>query len=116
MNDSPQPHCSSKKKDQIIRSTTGKEERGLTYVGVPEHKSLIQFVFYPVHLTADDAEQSLAIDQNLHSVLFYSLIESACFIHILEVICQPRTSSVLDTNPDKLRFWQGKKPLDLTCS
>ncbi len=59
----------------------------LTDVRIPEHKSLIQLVFHPVHLAPDDAEQRFAIDQDLDPILLYRLVKFSRFVHIFEVIC-----------------------------
>lgn len=77
----------------------------LTDIGVAENESSAQLVLMPVHFTSNDAEQSLAVDQNLHTVLLNNFIELSRLLHILEVVSKTRAATVLDTHPNKLRFW-----------
>lgn len=55
----------------------------LTNIGVAEHKPAAEFVFMPVHFTADDTEQCLAINQDLHTILFNYLVELVWLLHVL---------------------------------
>lgn len=57
-----------------------------TDVGVAENKSSAQLILLPVHFTADNTEQSLAVDQDLHAVLLDYLIEFSRLLHVLQVI------------------------------
>lgn len=76
----------------------------LTDIGVAENESPTQLVFMPVHFTANDTEESLAVDQNFHAVLLDNLVELARFLHVLEVVGKTRAATVLDANPNELWF------------
>lgn len=76
----------------------------LTYIWIPEYESLVQLILHPIHLAADNAEQRLAVNQDLDAVLFYRLIEFSRFIHVLEMIRQARTTPVLHSHSYELRF------------
>jgi len=71
-------------------------------IGVPEDEPRRQFVFLPVHLASDNAEQGFAVDQDFDTLLLDHLIERAWFLDIFEVIGQTRTASVLDSYADHL--------------
>lgn len=73
----------------------------LTDVGVLENEPCAQLVLQPVHLTTDDAEQCLAVDQYSDTVLLYALIECAGLVDVFQVVCQARASSVLNTHSHK---------------
>lgn len=66
----------------------------LTYVGISKHKSLVQFVLYPIHLTSNDAEQRLAVNKNLHAVLLDLFVERSGLLHIFEVVRQATASTI----------------------
>lgn len=57
-------------------------------VGVVEDKLGAETVFLPVHLASDDAEQRLAVDEHLNTILLDALVESTCFfgLDVLEVV------------------------------
>ena len=76
----------------------------LTDIRVTENKSSAQFILLPVHFTADNTEQSLAVNQDLHAVLFDYFIELSRLLHVLQVIGKTRAAAVLDTNSNELRI------------
>lgn len=59
----------------------------------------------PVHLTANDAEQGFAVDQDFHSVLFHNFIEGAWLLDIFEVVSKTGATFVLHANSNELRLW-----------
>lgn len=67
---------------ELICNTGGK----LTDIGVAENKASAQRILMPVHFTANDAEQGLAVDQNLHTILLDDFVELARLLHVLEVV------------------------------
>lgn len=109
MKDSPQPHCSS----EILlaphkftgRGRAGQIRRGHTYVGILENKSLVQLVFRPVHLAANNAEQGLAIYEHLDSVLLDHLIKCPGLFDIFQVVRETAASTIPYSNFDE--FWLG---------
>lgn len=76
----------------------------LTDIGVAENESPTQLVLMPIHFTANDTEESLAIDQDFDTVLLDYLVELSRFLHVLEVVGKTRTATVLNTNPNELWF------------
>lgn len=85
----------------------------LTDVWVLEDEPLIKLVLDPVHLTANNTEESLAVDQHLDTVLLYCLVKSARLVHILQVIRKSRAASVLNPDTDQLWFWLIQKVTQL---
>lgn len=77
----------------------------LTYVGIPKNKFLIQLVFCPVHLAADDAEQGLAIDEHLDPVLLDRLVKRTGLVDIFEMVRQAAAAPIPNANFDE--FWLG---------
>lgn len=75
-----------------------------TDVGVLKHKLLTQFVLCPIHLGTNNAEQRLAIDQDLDTILLHRFIESARLINVFQVVCQPATAPIPYTDLDELRI------------
>ena len=75
-------------KDRVV---TGKERQrslgeerlstaaGFLYVGIVEDKLGTQTILLPVHLTANNAEQCLAVNQDLYTTLLDPLVESTRF-------------------------------------
>lgn len=88
----------------------------LTDVGISEHKSLIQFILHPIHLTANDAEQRFAVNQNFDAILLHRFVKLPCFVHVLKVVCQARTASVFDPDSYEFRLWEGEEIAELGCS
>ena len=80
LKDSPHPHCSAK--SASVPSALLGCGLGHTDIGIPEYESLVQLVFYPIHLTANDAEKCLAIDQNFDAVLLHCLVKCASLIDV----------------------------------
>lgn len=114
MNDSPHPQDSSvihlsasvprvKKSDCRRKPVIIGRETVLTYVGVSENESLAQLVLVPVHLTTNDTEQSLAVNQDLDAILLHDLIESTRLIHVLQMVGKARATLVLDPYSNHLR-------------
>lgn len=66
MKDSPQPHSSSV---EMLASFLVCGVGVHTDIWVLEHKLLVELVFYPVHLASNNAEESFAVNQNLHTIL-----------------------------------------------
>lgn len=77
----------------------------LTNIRVREHESLVQLVLNPVHLTADDTEQGLAVYQDLDPVLLNRFVECTRPVHILQVVGQSTTAPVAHADLDQL--WVG---------
>jgi len=69
-------------------------------VWIPEDELGAQFILQPIHLAPNDAEQGLAINEDLDAVLLNDLVEFTWLVHVFEMICQPRTTSVLDAHSD----------------
>lgn len=74
-------------------------------VGVVEDKPARELIVDPVHLRANNAKQRLGVNQHLDAVLYHLLVKLSRLVHILEVICQTRAASVLNSNANK--FWLG---------
>ena len=104
MKDSPQPHCSSDEVVSLCFKTVAYLNL-LTDIWVVKDKLLVELVLNPVHLTSDDAEKRLAINQDLDAILLYNLVELSWLVHLLEVVCQPAASTVLDADLDQLWLW-----------
>lgn len=88
----------------------------LTDVGVTENESPAQFIFMPVHFTANDTEESLAVDQNFHTVLFNNFVEFPRLLHVLQVISETGAAAVLHTHSNELRFRLRHQLSQLLCS
>ena len=90
---------------------------GPTYVWISEHKSLVQLILHPVHLTANDAKQRLAVNQHLHAILFDFLVKHSWLLHEFEMVGQSATATVPYTNLDQFRGWLVEQLADLLyCS
>lgn len=84
MKDSPQPHCSSRSSSDLALQLT--PETPLTDIGVAEDKALAELVFVPVHLTSDNAEQGLAVDNHLYTILLDNFVELGRLVNVLQVV------------------------------
>lgn len=58
----------------------------LTYVRIAKYEPLVELVLDPIHFAPDDAEQRLAVDQDLYTILLYLLVKSSGFVDIIEVV------------------------------
>lgn len=74
-------------------------------VRIAKDEATAQFVLGPVHLAADDAEERLAVDQDLDPILFHGLVKGPRFVDVFEVVRQTAAAPVLDSNPDELWIW-----------
>jgi hypothetical protein len=83
VNDSPHPHASLMfgfLKANLELYTYFSSWTACGIANVP------QCILLPIHLTADDGEQRLRVDEHPDPVLFDDLIESARFLHVFKVI------------------------------
>lgn len=64
-----------------------------------------QSIILPIHLTANDAEERLAVDQNCDTILLHLFIKFARLVwrDIFKVITHSSTAFVADANADQLR-------------
>ena len=66
----------------------------LTDVRILEDESLVELILQPIHLRANNAEQSLGINQNLDAILLDRLVKSTSLVHVFKMVRQTRASSV----------------------
>ena len=58
----------------------------------------MELVFDPVHLAADNAEESPVVDEDLDAILYHLLIKCACFLDVFQVVCKSAAAFLLDAN------------------
>lgn len=89
------------------------DRKVLTDVRVPENEPRAQFILQPVHLTSNNAEQRLAVNQHLDTILLDRLIERSRLVHIFQMVGQPAASSVLNTDTDEFAVRRIKESVEL---
>ena len=72
-------------------------------VWVVEDEFGAEGVLLPVHFRADDAEERLGVDDNLHAVLLDDLVEARRLVDIFQMVREPRATLVAHTDAEQLR-------------
>ena len=72
-------------------------------VWIVEDKLCREPVLLPVHLGANDAEEGLAVDEDLNAVLLDTLVKLARLarLDVLEMVAHASTALVADSNSDQ---------------
>ena len=70
-----------------------------------EDKLLVELILNPVHLASDDAEERLAVNQDLDTILLDHFVELSWLVDVLEVVGETTAPTVLDSDLDQLWLW-----------
>ena len=74
----------------------------LTDVRVSKDETTAELILDPIHLAADDAEESFTVDENLDSILLDHLVECAGLGHVFEMIGESAATSIAHAHSDEL--------------
>lgn len=69
-----------------------------------EDKFSLQSILLPIHLTPNDGEQSLGIDNDLDPILLDHLIESLWFLDVFQVVRHASATLVTHAYPNQFGF------------
>jgi hypothetical protein len=62
-------------------------------------------ILLPMHLTPDDGEESLAVDEDTNAILLDDLVELSRLLYILEVVLHASAPFISHTYTNKLGCW-----------
>ena len=75
-----------------------------TDVRISKDETTAELILDPIHLAADDTEESFTVDEDLDSVLLDHLVECAGLGHVFEMIGKSATTSIAHAHSDELRI------------